>query len=349
MGGKLAGNCESRVGPKPVTTLARALQLDSLGELIHLANFVDQYGHEFAERALVWQAPTSLFTGRGSGFTTDWYIQSLRSLLLHGEDANKKQHIYTCEQLPLATGEGDALCFDKLVAFAEPEGSAAFSPKAFNPSVCNHFKSRVYQRFGLSPVPDVSNHVLVLIRTDDQGWSNHDESAKEIAGYVKQVGGTSTTVFLNRSSMSLRDQVRWFMDAGVVVTTHGAHETNLMFARARSFHIEYFKKNHRSPTFSSVAVSCGIRYIAVHSKGTCLSFQNWSRHYMNVPMPLDFNIELRPALEVALRVPGHAIQENVAYTRPFCIRTVSEGWFCARDIEGAKRYYEDHSSNHSSC
>mmetsp|Transcript_25689 Transcript_25689/g.73383 ORF Transcript_25689/g.73383 Transcript_25689/m.73383 type:complete len:505 (-) Transcript_25689:243-1757(-) len=311
-------------------------------ELIHLANFVDGYGHEFAERALVWQAPESLFTGAGSGFTTDWYIQSVRSLLLHGEIANTTPFIYTCDQVPLTTGKEHALCFERLVAFAEPRISE------FNPSVCNHFKSRVYHRFGLSPAPDVSSHVLVLIRTDGQGWSNHDEAAEEIARYTKRVGGTIITAFLNRSRMTLKEQVRWFMDSGVVVTTHGAHEMNLMFARAGSFHIEYFKQNHVSGTFRKVAVSCGIRYIAAHAKGTRFSLHTWTRKYLDIPMPLDFHLELQPALQFALGVDVQGIQENAPNTHPVMIRTVSEGWMCADDSEAAAELY-DGSSNHSRC
>jgi hypothetical protein len=304
-------------------------------ELIALANFMDRYGDELAENALVWEASTAMFTGtNNNGFATDWYIESLKSILPPGVNTKKTvaANTYTCEQIPLATGGGgDALCFESLVAFPEPRTCA---PPAFNPSVCNHFKSRTYQKFGFSPAPDVSKHVLALIRTDSQGWSNHDDAANDIAEHVKQVGGTTTTVFLNRSSMSLQEQVRWFMDAGVVVTTHGAHETNLMFARAGSFHIEYFKRNHLSVDFSTIALSCGVNYIAVHAKDTVFpsaSKCSYNRHFVDLPMPLDFQLELLPALQVALVVQGHV--------SPFMIRTVSNGWNSADSVEEALIQY----------
>jgi len=311
-------------------------------ELIPFANLVYRYGHELAEHALVWEAPEAVFAGTNNGFKTDWFIQSLASLMLHGTNANKTvaTNIYNCEEVPLASARGgDALCFERLVAFPEPQTCLNLP---FNPSVCDFFKSRVYQRFGLSPAPEASKHVLALIRTDDQGWSNYDDAARDIAGYVKQVGGTANIVFLNQSSMSLQEQVRWFMDAGVIVTTHGAHEMNLMFARAGSFHIEYFKQNHISFAFSSAAWSCGINYIAVHAKDTFFprpAGEHYTRKYMNLPMPLDFHLELLPALQVAIGAATHDLKENATDIHPFLIRTVSKGWASADSLQEARSQY----------
>lgn len=299
-------------------------------ELIPLANLLHESGAHLGQNALVWEASQEKFTGNGSGFTTDWYVQSLASELEHGASG-----LYTCEQVPFASGAEGGLCFEKLVAFPEPQG---IDPPTFSDrSVCTHFQSRVYQRFGLSqlPVSSVVRSGLVLIRTDNQGWSNSNQAASEIRSYFEGVGGRTNTVFLNQSSMTLREQVSWFMNAGVVVTTHGAHEMNLLFSRPDSILVEYFKKNHWSFAFSKVALSCGLRYIAVHSKDT--DFSSKTRRYLNKARPLDFRVELQPVLKLAMGKATDGVQDYSDC--PFLIRTVSKGWKCAASVAEAKMIY----------
>jgi len=322
-------------------------------ELIPLANFIDEHGRELAQNALVWEAARPQLVGSREvgGVLSDWYLETLASELLHGEQGHQSmaKRIYACEQVPLASRGGRSLCFERLVAFPGPPSCPP--PTFSRPSVCGGFRSRVYQRLGLRPAARPhAQRVLVLVRTDRQGWSNHDQAAADIASYVEGAGGSADTVFLNHSHMTLREQVRWVMNAGVVVTTHGAHEMNLMFAREGSFHIEYFKRDHGSIAFSDVAASCGLHYVAAHSKDTRFAKfhgASGSRKYLDHPLPLDFGLELRPVLGIALgvdvantsEVAMHNLTENGTYSCPWLIATVSSGWGCVANKKEAAAFY----------
>lgn len=301
-----------------------------------LSYHLELYGMRNSTRnAIVWQAKSDEFFGRQvGGFSTDWYEMITRFALGFQSDNTSMRHIHTCDDLPLLGArhhDTKQQCFEKLAVYEG--GSAKKCPPSMywlvgDTTYCQKFTTSLRDWIHLKGPMTTSNRlsVLTLIRVDSQGWSNYVEAVQKIRDLVQFHGNSADFIYLNKSKMTLYQQLSWFQRSDVVVTTHGAHLTNSMFQRPGSAVIEYLQKQWLSFEFSSAAVHCGVRYFAAHAKGT--NFSRCLNHeFMNAHLPLDFEKELKPVLEMAM--DGES--KRCAFT--------AYGGHCADNFEEAWHYY----------
>jgi len=290
---------------------------------------LDTFGRDLAQNMLLWQAQQEVLFHRGLQFRTDWY-QELASMLMasshsNSSSASSASTILACEDL-----FAQQQCFEQLVIYRKPTAPFVTTDR---PSA-HRLQRRALQRYHLQPVrPSASPYrVLVLLRVDEDGWSNYLEAGEAIEQHVAGFGGIANVELLDRVDLMLSEQVRWFSEASIFVSTHGSHQTNVLFMSEGAVFMEYFKPQCFSWAFAAIAAARGVTYHAVHAADTNVS-QCFSRENMSARLPLDFDEELAPHFEMALEglsdADGDSSCQYVAYGRK-----------CHANLWQAGQYYE---------
>lgn len=262
--------------------------------VVPLDGDLHEFGRDLAQNMLLWQAKEDVLLSNSDGFNTDWY-QEFANILMwpqNGSSGHSSQRLLACEDL-----FARQMCFEQLVIYRKPV--VPFTTVGMD--VSRRLRARVLQWYDLQPGRPLTEPytILAFLRVDNQGWSNFLEAGEEIKQYALESGNRAQVEFLNKTSMTLIEQVRWLNEASVFVSTHGAHETNVLFMAEGTVLIEYFKLQHLSWDFSAIAAARGVFYHAAHAAGLNTS-ECASRKNLNVWLPLDFFTELAPHLELGL-------------------------------------------------
>lgn len=153
------------------------------------------------------------------------------------------------------------------------EGMGIWAKRLYVPRWTLHFPSSMQyhwlqaQVWSAIGIPDISsrNH-LVVIKRSTRGISNHDTSVMRLALDYAASNKLQVYIHDDRDLPSVRDQLRAFAKAKIILAPHGAGEAFMIATAPGACLIEMFKPCFTPNNFSRQSTLLGLHYVAISLK-----------------------------------------------------------------------------------
>lgn len=243
---------------------------------------------------------------------TDWY----KKVALLSAHANHGQPLQFMDSKDVATG----ICAEQFLIYDRPyRTDKKVHERHFftDPLHAQAFQEHAIDALHLPEDLKASTRKLgrvvnLVIRTDLQGYQNIDEVTEKLGQYLKQRCWTLSTWSPNSETapLSLDKQVEAFARSDLSISVHGAHLTNVVWQGKDTGVVVIDKCGHTDSGTSSLSSQMGI--LTYHA-GKCVRKQpNPAKLLLQLgeslgdpphihdPLVLDFDIDLKPVLDMAI-------------------------------------------------
>jgi hypothetical protein len=307
-------------GTTLLVTIIHGQQLMEWSNIGHFAaNFFPLIGRQAltrADRLLLWTVDEKSFMLQQK--QTDWFSSVLDIISEH--ESPKGNHT---SKMPLMFKLGNAeVCFEKLQLFSNPGWSGKPSLFSNQPAQCKTLRDRALAFFGL-PTPTINMLspsatvckflVTALVRDDDQSYSNIVPVTEKMRNFVNSRAGCFKAIWIpnditNNGKFSLRMQIEALYNSDILISTHGAQLTNLVFMKPGARIVEIFKCRHTSTDFLRAADGCNLKYYSTRTTVPGLSHQYCNTNtrsrehgtYLNVLYNMNYEHDVKPVLSTAV-------------------------------------------------
>jgi len=183
----------------------------------------------------------------------------------------------------------------------QPDQSNAWAKHLYVPHWTFHFPSSMQyqwlqeQVWSAIGIPDVSSrNRLIVIKRSTRGVSNHEKGVLPLAFEYASSHGLQVHVHDDQDLPSVREQLRVFADAKIIVAPHGAGESFTIATAPGACLIEMFKPCFTPNDFARQSTFLGLHYVALALRWTNHDRTNHDCQHSNAPVDVE---ELRTALQ----------------------------------------------------
>jgi hypothetical protein len=160
-------------------------------------------------------------------------------------------------------------------------------------------QAQVWRRIG---IPDISSrNRLVIIKREMRGVSNYDDVFLPIVNEYASAHNLQVSVHDDKHLPTVREQLRMFADAKVIVAPHGAGEGFTIATAPGACLIELFKPCYSPNNFARQSALLGLHYLAVALKQENMQEMKDGGACMVSNAPVDGE-ELRAAMQKCSKV-----------------------------------------------